>query len=119
MLKKLLCCFDHHDWQGCECRGCGRRRSAEHSFLGCVCTICGGQIHQYGQWQFVSCCEQVRTCSRDGHTERQNAHDFVWVEDDIPSYIRGQEHLDDWTRGGGTWPKTFTGVCTRCGSTSN
>lgn len=46
-MKKLLCLLGIHDWRGCTCFRCGKKRDIYHSFKGCTCERCGAVRHSY------------------------------------------------------------------------
>ncbi|OAD19624.1 hypothetical protein THIOM_004732 [Candidatus Thiomargarita nelsonii] len=56
-------CFLIHDWDGCICKACRKKRDKHHVLKGCTCKKCGVVIHDWS----------VRTCIRCGEFKSDNA----------------------------------------------
>jgi hypothetical protein len=51
-----LACFFRHDWDGCVCRRCGKKRDEGHDWDGCICRRCGEKASIYSDlhtWEFI------------------------------------------------------------------
>lgn len=68
---KLSCLFGSHDWDGCVCRRCGRKRDKFHDWDNCLCLRCGKKKCESDtshQWEFTGKEEKYCStkCSRGG-----------------------------------------------------
>ena len=82
----LACWLKDHDWNGCVCRRCGKKRDDEHDWSGCVCRRCGNKRDEEHDWDGCVClrCGKKRdeghewdecVCRRCGN-KRDVGHDW-------------------------------------------
>ena len=52
-----------HDWNGCKCKRCGKRRNTQHDWNGCRCKHCGKTRDEQHDWNDCMCdrCGKPRT----------------------------------------------------------
>ncbi len=51
----IYCKLGLHQWSGCKCTMCGKKRDTEHQWNGCKCTICGKVRDTEHQWKGCRC----------------------------------------------------------------
>jgi len=66
---------DEHEWEGCQCKNCGKQRSKaheSHEWRGCKCAVCGivdSGKEQGHEWRDCRCgvCGRIREKTHESH----------------------------------------------------
>lgn len=91
---KLSCLFGGHDWDGCVCRRCGRKRDKDHDWDGCVCRRCGEKRDKDHDWNNCIC----RRCGKKKcESDPNHEWEFLVKEEkqcSMQSSHGGGQHLD-------------------------